>query len=333
MFIQPPTFDFANMTSLFIQQHTVNFSGFNGILWVDVYIASQMWGVILCMRDHGVDGSFSLFYTVLPHFHWVSWIDWCSRNNFEYHSKECPSQKQKHMIAWVKTRNRWFIIAFAAMISVAAAACSFPSMRFSSQSQLSFLLAVVVKYHQHFVFWQTGRSNLHLNHKCVLCSSACLWYPISARTRTKDKYRVVYSDHQRLELEKEFHYSRYITIRRKAELANGIGLSERQVRLKRLYSFSFCWPSNVQVKIWFQNRRAKERRSLKKQDDVMLKDKLDSPSLGAFSPPMGPMDHFPPSSMGLGMGLPHGLPQPHHFPQGLHGAQHFGLMKFEWRKD
>ena len=40
---------------------------------------------------------------------------------------------------------------------------------------------------------------------------------------------MVYSDHQRLELEKEFHYSRYITIRRKAELANMIGLSERQV--------------------------------------------------------------------------------------------------------
>ena len=51
----------------------------------------------------------------------------------------------------------------------------------------------------------------------------------AGRTRTKDKYRVVYSDHQRLELEKEFHYSRYITIRRKAELANMIGLSERQV--------------------------------------------------------------------------------------------------------
>ena len=52
----------------------------------------------------------------------------------------------------------------------------------------------------------------------------------SGRTRTKDKYRIVYSDHQRLELEKEFHYSRYITIRRKAELANNVGLSERQVR-------------------------------------------------------------------------------------------------------
>ena len=48
---------------------------------------------------------------------------------------------------------------------------------------------------------------------------------------------MVYSDHQRLELEKEFHYSRYITIRRKAELANMIGLSERQVcsQVEQLY--------------------------------------------------------------------------------------------------
>ncbi|XP_042355402.1 homeobox protein CDX-1-like [Plectropomus leopardus] len=67
------------------------------------------------------------------------------------------------------------------------------------------------------------------------------------KTRTKDKYRVVYTDHQRLELEKEFHYSKYITIRRKAELATTLGLSERQ------------------VKIWFQNRRAKERKINKKK--------------------------------------------------------------------
>ncbi|KAL0272809.1 UNVERIFIED_CONTAM: hypothetical protein PYX00_005643 [Menopon gallinae] len=82
--------------------------------------------------------------------------------------------------------------------------------------------------------------------------------PNPGKTRTKDKYRVVYSDHQRLELEKEFHYSRYITIRRKAELATNLGLSERQ------------------VKIWFQNRRAKERKQVKKREETQQKIKQEA---------------------------------------------------------
>ena len=49
---------------------------------------------------------------------------------------------------------------------------------------------------------------------------------------------MVYSDHQRLELEKEFHYSRYITIRRKAELAQVLSLSERQVGVSQSVSQS-----------------------------------------------------------------------------------------------
>lgn len=51
------------------------------------------------------------------------------------------------------------------------------------------------------------------------------------KTRTQDKYRVVYTDHQRLELEKEFQYNKYITMRRKSELSVGLSLSERQVRI------------------------------------------------------------------------------------------------------
>lgn len=52
---------------------------------------------------------------------------------------------------------------------------------------------------------------------------------VAGKTRTKDKYRVVYSDNQRFELETEFCSSKYITIRRKAELAAKLQLSERQV--------------------------------------------------------------------------------------------------------
>jgi len=49
------------------------------------------------------------------------------------------------------------------------------------------------------------------------------------KTRTKDKYRIVYTDHQRYELEKEFDGSKYISIPRKAALSHTLALSERQV--------------------------------------------------------------------------------------------------------
>ncbi|XP_008847606.1 homeobox protein CDX-1 [Nannospalax galili] len=105
----------------------------------------------------------------------------------------------------------------------------------------------------------------------------------SGKTRTKDKYRVVYTDHQRLELEKEFHYSRYITIRRKSELAANLGLTERQ------------------VKIWFQNRRAKERKVNKKKQQqqqpppTQLPLALDSTPTSS-GPPLGSLC---PSNAGL----------------------------------
>ncbi|XP_074086519.1 homeobox protein CDX-1 [Macrotis lagotis] len=100
----------------------------------------------------------------------------------------------------------------------------------------------------------------------------------TGKTRTKDKYRVVYTDHQRLELEKEFHYSRYITIRRKAELAVSLGLTERQ------------------VKIWFQNRRAKERKANKKKMQQQQQSQPSSTTVTMPTPGLGPLP--PNTSMG-----------------------------------
>ncbi|XP_026870706.2 homeobox protein Hox-A3a [Electrophorus electricus] len=125
---------------------------------------------------------------------------------------------------------------------------------------------------QIFPWMKESRQNTKQKSCSTSSAESCTGDKSPPHSAASKRARTAYTSAQLVELEKEFHFNRYLCRPRRVEMANLLNLTERQ------------------IKIWFQNRR--------------MKYKKDQKGLGMLPSPGGQSPHspVPPPSGGVGGG-------------------------------